>query len=82
MEVSGNALAYTLQALDKAIAYQVGWEALDDQVLTRLLGVIRVEQNGARRTNVCVAASTTADSTRTDKHTTTRTCVRACMIHH
>jgi len=53
-ELSGNALAYCLAALDKAVSYDIGWEAISDEVVERLLGLIRIEQNGARRTNVCV----------------------------
>ena len=56
--LQGNALAYCLQALEKVLTYQIGWESLTDENILLLARLIdgAAEQNsagtGPMKTNV------------------------------
>jgi hypothetical protein len=52
MSLTGNALAYCLQALEAAMSYEIGWEGILDEHIQKLFSFIGWDEDGTNKTNV------------------------------
>lgn len=52
MILTGNALAYCLQALEEAMNYQIGWEGIKEENIQKIFNLIGWEEDGTNKTNV------------------------------
>ena len=56
MDITGNALAYCLQAIEQAMDYKIGWDGIEEKHIQKIFSLICWDDSGTNKTNVVTCA--------------------------
>lgn len=56
MDISGNALAYCLSAIEEAMNYKIGWDGIEEKHIQKIFSLIKWDESGVNKTNVVTCA--------------------------